>query len=128
MNPPAKTGNKFAAILQARHGPAVEEPEPAPSVASAGPKPTPPRPRPVAPAALETSQRAGRIPGKGKSSDPSYRQVTAYIPQALHNNATIALRLANQTKIDAEKEDFSELLTRLLAAWYERQTYYRPGQ
>jgi hypothetical protein len=128
MKTPAKTGNKFAAILQARHGPAVEEPEPAPSVASSRPNPKPTQQRPIAPATPEPPRRAGRIPGKGKSSDPSYRQVTAYIPQALHNNATIALRLANQVKIDAEKEDFSELLTRLLAAWYERQTFYRPGQ
>ena len=71
---------------------------------------------------------SGRPGGKGKKRDPNFRQVTAYIPQALHNNATIALRVDNGNKIDAEKQDFSELLTRLLAAWYERQTFYRPGQ
>ena len=105
--------NQFAAILQARQKPTGEEP------AAVSPAQRPPEP--PAPA-------MGRPGGKGKKRDPNYRQVTAYIPQELHNNATIALRLANQAKIDAEKEDFSELLTRLLAGWYERQTFYRPGQ
>lgn len=132
MKTQSKTGNKFAAILQARQGPAVEESEPVTATEEVAvltpPLDSPPRQRPIPPAMPEPSGRAGRIPGKGKSSDPSYRQVTAYIPQELHNNATIALRLANQTKIDAEKEDFSELLTRLLADWYEHQTFYRPGR
>jgi hypothetical protein len=70
----------------------------------------------------------GRPTGKGKSSDPAFRQVTTYIPQELHSNATIALRLANQLKVDVDKEDFSELLTRLLANWYEKQTFYRPAK
>jgi len=109
----AKNGNQFAAILLARQKPAGEDP------AAASPAQRPPEP-PV--------PAMGRPGGKGKKRDPNFRQVTAYIPQALHNNATIALRVDNGNKIDAEKQDFSELLTRLLAAWYERQTFYRPGQ
>ena len=111
--------NKFAAILQARHDSAGAEPAAV----------SPAQPKAVAPvAATATPKRTGRTPGKGKSSDPAFRQVTAYIPQDLHSNATIALRLANQSRVDADKEDFSELLTRLLAGWYDRQTFYRPGK
>ena len=83
---------------------------------------------PAVEATAKTPKRTGRTPGKGKSSDPFFRQVTAYIPQELHSNATIALRLANQSRVEAAKEDFSELLTRLLAGWYEKQTFYRPGK
>jgi hypothetical protein len=114
---PAKTENKFAAILQARHDSTGAEPTAVPPVQR----------QPEAPAAAR-SKWTGRPGGKGKKSDPNFRQVTAYIPQQLHNNATIALRLANQERIDADKEDFSELLTRLLADWYQSQTYFRPGR
>jgi hypothetical protein len=121
-----KTGteNKFAAILQARQSPAVMEEEPI----AATPKPTrnPVAPIVTASASVVPSRQVGRPGGKGKKSNPSFRQVTAYFPKDLHNNATIALRLANQERVDADKEDFSELLTRLLANWYENQAYYRP--
>jgi len=109
--------NKFAAILQTHHDATGAEP-----VAVA-----PAQPKTVAPVTTAATPK-GRTPGKGKSSDPAFRQVTAYIPQNLHSNATIALRLANQSRVDADKEDFSELLTRLLAGWYDRQTFYRPGK
>jgi hypothetical protein len=112
-----KTENKFAAILQARHAPTGVE------TAAAAPAQRPP----VTPAAIPLKW-TGRPGGKGKKSDPNFRQVTAYIPQQLHTNATIALRLANQVRVDADKEDFSELLTRLLADWYQQQTFYRPGR
>jgi len=65
--------------------------------------------------------------GRGKSSDPRFRQVTAYIPHDLHTNATIALRLANEVRVDADKQDFSELLASLLAKWFQGQNYYRPN-
>lgn len=120
-----KTGteNKFAAILQARQSPAVMEEEPI----AATPKPTrnPVAPIVTASAAVVPARPVGRPGGKGKKSDPNFRQVTAYIPRELHNNATIALRLANQERVDADKEDFSELLTRLLANWYEKQAFYQ---
>ncbi|MDR3459672.1 MAG: hypothetical protein P4N60_19760 [Verrucomicrobiae bacterium] len=112
----SRSENKFAVILQG-HDVAGAEPTAV----------SPAQPRAVAPVTA-TAKRTGRTPGKGKSSDPSFRQVTAYIPLNLHNNATIALRLANQIRIDADKEDFSELLTRLLADWYQGQTFYRPGK
>jgi hypothetical protein len=109
----AKNGNQFAAILQARQKPTGEDPV----VASPAQRP----PEPPVPA-------MGRPGGKGKKRDPNFRQVTAYIPRQLHDNATIALRLANQDRVNADKEDFSELLTRLLAGWFERQTFYRPDR
>ena len=115
-----RSESKFAAILQARHDATGAEP--------AAVAPAPPRQPPPVAAITEPPKRTGRTPGKGKSSDPFFRQVTAYIPQELHSNATIALRLANQSRVEAAKEDFSELLTRLLAGWYEKQTFYRPGK
>ena len=114
----AKAENKFAAILQARHEPTGEE--------SAAVSPA--QCQPVTPAAASMVSAIGRPGGKGKKRDPNFRQVTAYIPQQLHTNATVALRLANQIRVDADKEDFSELLTRLLADWYQHQTFYRPGR
>jgi hypothetical protein len=114
----AKTENKFAAILQARHEPTGE------GTAAVSPA----QGQPVTPAAASPALAIGRPGGKGKKRDPNFRQVTAYIPRELHTHATIALRLANQERIDAEKEDFSELLSRLLADWYQQQTFYRPGR
>ena len=133
------TPNKFAAILQARQGSTGEEP----AAASAPPAPIPAalrQPLQDAPAKTRLSahpsvptasplpvKKSGMTRGKGKKGDPRFKQVTAYIPDDLHTKATIALRLTNQVRIDAEKEDFSELLTRLLANWYESQTYYKPN-
>ena len=119
-----KPENKFAAILQARHDSPGAEPDAIPP---------PPASSPIAPTVTtatveEAPKRIGRPAGKGKSSDPAFQQVTAYIPKELHNNATIALRLANQIRVDTDKEDFSELITRLLANWYEKQTFYRPDK
>ena len=113
----AKGENKFAAILQARHEPT--------GVETAAMSPAQCQPVPSAAAPVKSFGRPG---GKGKKRDPNYRQVTAYIPRQLHTNATVALRLANQVRVDADKEDFSELLSRLLADWYQHQTFYRPGR
>lgn len=114
----AKPGNKFAAILQARHEPTGEE------TAAVSPA----QRNPVTLAAASMGSAIGRPGGKGKKRDPNYQQVTAYIPRQLHTNATVALRLANQIHVDADKEDFSELLSRLLADWYQHQTFYRPSR
>lgn len=122
MKTHAKAENHFAAIFHAHTATGAE-----PAATS------PAQPKAVAPAITATAptataRRTGRPAGKGKSSDPSFRQVTAYIPAELHDHATIALRLANQVRIDVDKEDFSDLLTHLLADWYQQQTYYRPGR
>jgi hypothetical protein len=114
-----KTPNKFTAIFRARSQATGTEPAvTAPAQSKA-----------IAPQAAATApaKHTGRRAGRGKKSDPHFKQVTAYIPANLHENATIALRFANQTRLNADKEDFSELLTHLLADWYQRQNYYRPG-
>lgn len=124
--------NKFAAIFHARQGSpdaaqaADVEPQAASKPVHQSAQLSVATSRPTAPA-TNTAAVTSRASGQGKSSDPRFKQVTAYIPQELHTNATIALRLANQTRIDAEKEDFSELLTRLLSKWYESQNYYKPN-
>jgi len=127
--------NKFAAIFQARQSLTTDYQEPLvktekpplrrlrPSAATGVVAQPETDAKPQAPVIAPIKKGGREI---GKRSDPNFNQVTAYIPAQLHNNATIALRLANQNRIDAEKEDFSELLARLLANWYETQTYYRP--
>jgi hypothetical protein len=122
MKTPAKAENHFAAIFHAR---TVTGAEPA-AISPAEPKAVAPVTAAAAPTAPAPAKRTGRPAGKGKSSDPTFRQVTAYIPQQLHDHATIALRLANQVRVDADKEDFSDLLTRLLADWFEQQQFYHP--
>ena len=120
--------NKFAAILNARQSATADE-TPAPvaveTVVAVVPVPKPQRKAPK-----PTSETVAATPppqGRGKRSDPNFLPTTVYFPRELHNNATIALRVANETRVDAEKEDFSELVTRLLAHWYEKQSYYKPN-
>ena len=133
-----ETTNKFAAILSARQKPDVEktsvqvQTEPPDVTVSPVPTQRQKRMKPMTPAVTtnateEISAPVVPVQGRGKRSDPNFRQITAYIPQRLHDNATIALRLANQTRLDAEKEDFSDLITRLLANWYEKQGFYKPN-
>ena len=54
-----------------------------------------------------------RRPGRprGKRSDPTYEQVTAYIPRALYKQIRVALLQAD------ESQEFSELIADLLATW-----------
>lgn len=123
--------NKFAAILNARQSATADEPpatvavETTPPTIAILPAPKPQRkqPRPTGVTAVPPSPAQER----GKRSDPNFQPTTVYFPRELHNNATIALRVANETRVDAEKEDFSELVTRLLANWYEKQNYYKPN-
>jgi hypothetical protein len=55
--------------------------------------------------------RKGRPPGK--RSDPSFEQVTAYIPKALYRDVRIRLLQEGQG------QEFSELVADVLAAWLE---------
>lgn len=56
---------------------------------------------------------APRRPGrpKGKRSDPSFEQVSAYIPGDLHHGVKLALLQERQGR------EFSELVTELLTGW-----------
>lgn len=51
---------------------------------------------------------------RGKRTHPDYRQVTAYIPRALHQEVKIAL-------IQEPDHDFSTLVESLLAQWVSRK-------
>jgi len=128
--------NKFAAILNARQTTAaVETPAPvavetSPPVISVLPvaKPLRKQPRPtISKTAGDTAQAITPVQGRGKRSDPNFQPTTIYLPRELHMNASIALRVANEARTDAEREDFSELVIRLLANWYEKQSYYKPN-
>ena len=88
--------SKFKGILDLAKG---REPEP---------EPAPAQPPPPSPAPADAPKR-GRPPGK--RSDPSYSQVTAYIPEDLHRRIKIALLQ------EAKGQEFSELVESLLIDW-----------
>ena len=52
------------------------------------------------------------LPGRprGKSSNPNYTQITAYIPKELHNKVKIAL-------IQEGQKEFSQLIEDQLTEW-----------
>jgi hypothetical protein len=88
--------SKFKGILDVAKG---REPEIEPATA-----PIPP----PSPASTEPPRR-GRPPGK--RSNPTYAQVTAYIPEELHRRVKIALLQ------EAEGREFSQLVDALLVDW-----------
>jgi hypothetical protein len=93
--------SKFKGILDVAKGAKDREPQPEPAPAD----PPPPSPAPV------EAPKRGRPPGK--RSDPSYSQVTAYIPEELHRRVKIVLLQ------EAKGQEFSELVEELLLAWIE---------
>jgi hypothetical protein len=50
----------------------------------------------------------------GKSSNPEFTKITAYIKKATHKKASLIL-------MEQEKEDFSELVERLVSEWIVKQ-------
>lgn len=105
-------GNRFRGMTQALKGEILPEqeaieaetPESEPEVTTPEPAPTPaPTPTPA--------PEPRRTRAKGKRSDPSYIQVGAYIPKALNKDVKRKL-------VDTE-QDFSELVTQLLAQWVQ---------
>jgi hypothetical protein len=88
--------SKFGNIIAIAKG---REPEPEPAVARVvPPSPAPPE-----------APRRGRPPGK--RSDPTYSQVTAYVPEDLHRRVKIALLQ------EAKGREFSQLVEALLIDW-----------
>ena len=80
---------------------------------------TPPSPAPP-PAARETPKPAAdrRKPGRpkgGKSSDPEFIQVTAYVEESVHVAVKKAL-------LDQKGTDFSDLVNDLLKKWVKSRT------
>jgi hypothetical protein len=51
---------------------------------------------------------------RGKSSNPNYTQITAYIPKELHNKVKIAL-------IQEGRKEFSQLIEDQLTEWVSRR-------
>ncbi len=90
---------KFQNFFDARKR---QEPEERPAQPEVPPVPT-----------SESARRVGRPPG-GKKSNAEYQQVTAYIRKRTYRLVQIEL-LEQDTK-----QDFSELVEELLAAWLER--------
>lgn len=102
--------SKFRGILDVAKGRAAESDD-APIV----PSPTPPAARPSAappsPAPAETPSPRGPGRPRGKRSDPTFDQVTAYVPHDLYHRVRLALLE------DDRGQEFSELVTELLAGW-----------
>lgn len=76
-----------------------------------------PEPAPLpSPAPIEAPAPARRGRPSGKRSDPTFAQVTAYIPEDLRRNVKIALLQ------DGEGQEFSELVGDLLREWFNSRS------
>ncbi len=106
--------SKFADVLKQAH----KDPEPdglveaEPEAAAVEPMAAKLVP-PPAPLVEASPAKIGRP--KGKRSDPSYEQVTAYLPRALYKRVRLALMQAD------DRQDFSDLVADLLTEWSDRQ-------
>jgi hypothetical protein len=114
--------SKFRGILDVAKGRAPEsddapaKPSPTPPTASATTPPPPESPArpsaaPPSPAPAETPSPRGPGRPRGKRSDPTFDQVTAYVPHDLYHRVRLALLE------DDRGQEFSELVTELLAGW-----------
>jgi hypothetical protein len=81
--------------------------------------PLPPSPAPLPPAKEQVKQPVGkRKPGRpkvGKSSNPEFVQVTAYVEETVHVAVKKAL-------LDLKDTDFSDLVNDLLKKWAKSRT------
>lgn len=66
---------------------------------------------------IPTVFKATRGRPKGKRSDPSFEQVTAYIRKETYRQTKVALLQADDNR------DFSQLVEELLCAYLRTQTY-----
>jgi len=57
---------------------------------------------------------------RGKRSDPTFTQVTAYIPVELHADIKMDLLSFNRRQ-PSNPQDFSDLVAWLLAQWHKEQ-------
>jgi hypothetical protein len=85
----------------------------------AGDEPAPPSPAPPVVASESPKQApAKRKPGRpkvGKSSNPDFEQVTAYVEKTVHRSVKKAL-------LDMQDMDFSDLVNDLLKKWVKSRT------
>jgi hypothetical protein len=85
-----------------------------PAAETAAPSPALPPPTPEAPKKSAEKRKPGR-PKVGKSSNPEFVQVTAYVEDAVH----IAVKKA---LLDQKDTDFSDLVNDLLKRWVKSRT------
>jgi hypothetical protein len=85
-----------------------------PAAETANPSPALPPPAPEAPKKSPEKRKPGR-PKVGKSSNPEFVQVTAYVEDAVH----IAVKKA---LLDLKETDFSDLVNDLLKKWVKSRT------
>lgn len=104
--------SKYKGLLEDIHakdsGNAPQEETPAP------PSPAPPAPVTEQPRKAADKRKPGR-PKVGKSSNPDYVQVTAYVEETVHLAVKKAL-------IDHKDMDFSVLVNDLLKKWAKSRT------
>lgn len=113
-----KENNRFSNLKSLQQRPVeekVEEKKEAPSVK----KDQTVVAQKIEPAAAITNTTASPAPFAtqsrgGKSSNPEFTKITAYIKKATHKKAVLIL-------MEQEKEDFSELLERLVSEWIVKQ-------
>ncbi len=110
--------SKFSSIFQPEEEPAVEE-TPVQAIAPVVEKEPAPTPLPVPGQGSEAPRRAGRP--AGKKSNPSYRQVTAYVRKDLYRDVTDALYDESRGR-DTKRKEFSELVDELLEQWWRERT------
>ncbi len=107
-------GSRFDSLFQGgKKAPAQNEDAPS-EAATAKPDPAP-KAEPPSPAPGDPPKR--RPPGRppGKKSDPSFEQITAYVPRELYG------RVRSSLWNDHGRKEFSALVAELLTEWLERQ-------
>ena len=110
-----KPGGKYINFFEARRG---DEQPPAEDRSTARVEQTVPEPVQVVAPAGELRRR-GR-PAGGKSTNPQYTQISAYVPKEVY--ATTQIGLQKEAIKTGKKRDFSDLLEELLRAWNERNS------
>ncbi len=120
--------SKFSSIFLNEEKPMVEEETKVLTIPPTVEKETTPLPVAVETPSLpeqgsETPRRMGR-PATGKKSDPSYRQVTAYVRKDLYRKVSDAL-YDESRGLDTKRKEFSELVDELLEQWWQDQTENR---
>jgi len=118
--------SKFSSLFQNEEEPVIDEETKALVVAPTVEEEAAPQPVPVeTPSSPEPGSDAPRRTGRpatGKKSDPTYRQVTAYVRKDLYKNVSDALYDESRGRPDAKRKEFSELVDELLEQWWQNRT------
>jgi hypothetical protein len=82
--------------------------------------PTPAAPQAPATQPRRQASRGRGRPAGGKSSNPDYMQVSAFVPKKLY--AEINIGLLREGMRTGKKRDFSDLLEKLLSDWNKKNS------